>query len=223
VCAPRTQQNRLCLLQTYKGVVESAERHYYSSSCDDRKLRQLLTSRLCSRRHSRLRRGSGVRRRLWSVAPHVQCPQQRLNVQKALSSYSNRTGRQQLTHRTALWPCQHSGRSSRSPTYSYISTFLAIDQSIGFGRAPDYILVQKMLHIFAIFLHSGWKNNQWHIYHSPRDRTPFINYRRTEKQKGRKLTLKRTNDRTYNQTYNRVFRDTYDRIYKSTYFFYSQV
>jgi len=48
--APRSCQSRLRLLQTYKGGVESEESHYYSSPRYDRRLRSLLTNRLCSRR-----------------------------------------------------------------------------------------------------------------------------------------------------------------------------
>jgi len=68
-----------------------------------------------------------------------------------------------------------------------------------------------MLHNFAIFLHSRRKTNQWHIYHSPRNRT-LIDYREREKEKERHL--KSTNRRAYNQAYNRR---AYNRVIKCTY------
>jgi len=127
VRAPRPHQSRLRLLQPYNGTVESEERNYFSSSPYDRRLRSLPTNCLCSRR------GSEVGHSFWSVTPHVQWPQQLLNVHKALTSHSNQTRRLQLSHCHALYlPQHHTGLSTRSPLYPYCSTFPSIDQPIGF-------------------------------------------------------------------------------------------
>jgi len=89
--------------------------------------------------------------------------------------------------------CQHStGLSSWSPPYSYFSTFPFIDQPIGFGRVYNYISERKMLHNLAILLHSRRKTTHWHVYHSPRNCTPFIDYREWEKEKEKKLTSEST-------------------------------
>jgi len=190
----------------YKGVVEIEESHCYSSPRYDRRLRLLLTNRLCYC----CRRSSEVGHWFQSITPHLQWPEQLPNIQNPLTSYSNRPRRRQSSHRHALWLHQHhTGRSSRSPPYSYFSMIPSINQAIGFGRAYDYISGWKMLHNFAIFLYSRRKSSQWHIYSSPPNRTPIIDYRGREKEKERLLTSKSN----HQWTYNRVFRD---RTYNST-------
>ena len=61
------------------------------------------------------------------------------------------------------------------------------------SRTPDFS-EWKMLHNFAIVLQSRWKTNRWHIYHSPRDCTPIIDYQELKEEKERQLT--------YNGAYN---------------------
>jgi len=205
----------------YTGVVESEESHCYSNPPYDRRLGSLLTNRLCSRRHHhrryRLHCGSEVGHWFWSVTQRVQWPQPLLNVQKPITSYSNWTRRRQFSHCHALRLHQHyTGISSGSPPYSYFSTFPSIDEPIGFGRAYDHISGWKMLHNFAILLYSRQKTSQWHIYNSPCNSTPIIDYREQEKEKEWHLTSKSNHQRTYD----RVFRD---RTYKSTGFFCSKV
>jgi len=211
VRALRPRQSGLRLLQPYKGVVEREECHCYSSPRHNWRLQSLLTNRLCSRH------GPEVGHRFRSVTPHVQRPQQLLNVQKHPRSYSNPTRRWRFSNRHALWLRQrHTGLSSRSSPYSYFSTFPSVDQPIGFGRAYDDISGWKMLHNFAIFLYSCQKTSQWHIYNSPRNRTPIIDHPEREQEKQRLLTSKSNHQRTYN----RVFRDC---TYKSTCFLSSKV
>jgi len=79
-----------------------------------------------------------------------------------------------------------------------------------------------MLHNITFFLPSHCKDNQWHICYSPYNCTPIIDYQYREKEKGRQLTFKRSNHRTYHQTYNQVFIDTHNCIYKSTCFLSSK-
>jgi len=158
VRAPWTRQTGLHLLQTYNAVVESGESHCNSSSRDDRRLRPLLTTCVCSRPRS-----SQVGHWFRSITHHVQWPQQHPKVQKTLTSYSIWTRRQQPSHRHSFWLRQHTGLSSRSPTYYYILTFPSIYQPIGFGRAYNYNSGRKMLHNFAIWLQSHRRYIQWHI------------------------------------------------------------
>jgi len=83
--------------------VESEGSHRYSSSRYSRRLRSPLTNCLCSYRR---------------------CHSELLNVQKALISYSNRTWRQQFSHRYALrFRRCHTGLPSRNSPCSYFSTF----------------------------------------------------------------------------------------------------
>jgi len=75
-----------------------------------------------------------------SFTPHVQWPQKHRNVQRALTSDSNRTRRQQLSHCHAvrLYQC-HTELWSRSPQGSYFSAHQNIEQPIWFERAYNYI------------------------------------------------------------------------------------
>ena len=95
--------------------MESEESHHYSSSRYSLRLQSPLTNCSCS--HHRCRRRSEL-----------------LNVQQALIFYSNRTWRQQFSHRYALqFRRRHTGLTSQNSPYSYFSTFPPINQPIGFG------------------------------------------------------------------------------------------
>ena len=109
VRAPRLRQSQYHRLQTCKGVVENEESHCYSSSRYSRRLRSPLTICSCTNRR---------------------CLSKLLNFQKALTSYSNRTWRQQLSH---CYPLRfrrcYTRVSSRSSPYSYFQlSLLSINQ-----------------------------------------------------------------------------------------------
>jgi len=182
----------------HKEIVESEESHCDSSSRNDRRLCFPVTICLCSPHgHHCSKVGHWFR----SVTPYVQWPQQLLNIPKAFTSYLNQARRQHFSHRhiSRFWRCP-SGLRSRSPPYSYFSTFPSMDHPIGFGWAYDYISKRTMLYNFAIFLYPSWKTNQQNIYHSSRNHTSIIDYQELEKEKERLLTSKSTNHRAYNRT-----------------------